>query len=218
DPADRDAVLSLLNRAGATVTAQIQVTKDFTDPARADELRSLAAKSLPTGATLPEVPQVGAVAGGLLGSVIVVKPDGSGAPNPDQAAAALAALTSGGFVSVTGTPAPGSSVVILTGGAVTGGSEADRAAAVADLASQLKKSATGVVVAGRTGSEGETGVVGVIRSDTAATAAVTTVDNLDTSSGRLAAVLGLVEQNGGGVGRYGLAENAQAQVPTLAVG
>ena len=92
DPADRDAVLSLLNRAGATVTAQIQVTKDFTDPARADELRSLAAKSLPTGATLPEVPQVGAVAGGLLGSVIVVKPDGSGAANPDQAAAALAAL------------------------------------------------------------------------------------------------------------------------------
>ena len=218
DPADRDAVLSLLNRAGATVTAQIQVTKDFTDPARADELRSLAAKSLPTGATLPEVPQVGAVAGGLLGSVLIVKPDGSGAANPDQAAAALAALTSGGFISVTGTPVPGSSVVILTGGAVTGGSEADRAAAMADLASQLKKSATGVVVAGRTGSAGETGVVGVIRSDTAATAAVTTVDNLDTSSGRLAAVLGLVEQNGGGVGRYGLAENAQAQVPTLAAG
>ena len=138
--------------------------------------------------------------------------------NPDQAAAALAALTSGGFISVTGTPAPGSSVVILTGGAVTGGSEADRAAVIADLAAQLKQSATGVVVAGRTGSAGETGVVGVIRVDTAATAAVTTVDNLDTSSGRLAAVLGLVEQNGGGVGRYGLADTAQAQVPTLAVG
>ena len=40
DPADRDAVLSLLNRAGATVTAQIQLTNDFSDPARADELRS----------------------------------------------------------------------------------------------------------------------------------------------------------------------------------
>jgi hypothetical protein len=31
-------------------------------------------------------------------------------------------------------------------------------------------------------------------------------------------VLGLVEQNGGGVGRYGFAANAQAQVPTLGVG
>ena len=35
---------------------------------------------------------------------------------------------------------------------------------------------------------------------------------------RIAAVLGLVEQNGGGVGRYGFGDNAQAQVPTLAVG
>ena len=55
DPADRDAVLSLLTRAGATVTAQIQVTADFADPARADELRTLATQNLPTGATLPEV-------------------------------------------------------------------------------------------------------------------------------------------------------------------
>ena len=61
----------LLNRAGATVTAQIQVTNDFSDPARADELRSLAATTLPTGATLPEVPQAGAIAGGLLGSVLI---------------------------------------------------------------------------------------------------------------------------------------------------
>ena len=70
DPADRDAVLSLLNRAGATVTAQIQLTNDFSDPARADELRAMAATTLPTGAKLPEVPQAGAIAGGLLGSVL----------------------------------------------------------------------------------------------------------------------------------------------------
>ena len=59
-------MLSLLNRAGATVTAQIQLTNDFSDPARADELRPVAATTLPTGATLPEVPQAGAIAGGLL--------------------------------------------------------------------------------------------------------------------------------------------------------
>jgi hypothetical protein len=34
----------------------------------------------------------------------------------------------------------------------------------------------------------------------------------------LATVLSLVEQNGGGVGRYGLAASAQAQIPTLGVG
>jgi hypothetical protein len=180
DPADRDAVLSLLARAGATVTAQIQLTNDFSDPARAEELRALAAKTLPTGAKLPEVPQVGAIAGGLLGSVLVV-PSGGKAATPEQSAAVLSALTSAGFITVTGEPAPGSAVVLLTGGELAG-------------------------------------TVGVIRGDTALSANVTTVDNVDTATGRIAAVLGLVEQNGGGVGRYGLGENAQAQVPTLAVG
>ncbi|MGS0684660.1 copper transporter [Nakamurella sp. GG22] len=217
DPADRDAVLSLLTRAGATVTAQIQLTNDFSDPARAEELRALAAKTLPTGAKLPEVPQVGAIAGGLLGSVLVV-PAGAKAATPEQSAAVLSALTSAGFITVTGKPAPGSAVVMLTGGELTGGSEADRAAVPAYLANQLAQSATGVVVAGRSGSEASTGTVGVIRGDTALSATVTTVDNVDTATGRIAAVLGLVEQNGGGVGRYGLGENAQAQVPTLAVG
>jgi hypothetical protein len=219
DPADRDAVLSLLSRAGATVTAQIQVTNDFSDPARADELRSVATTTLPTGVTLPEVPQAGAIAGGLLGSVLIAPAGGAVPASAEQSAAVLAALTSAGFITVTGTPAAGQSVVILTGPQVTsGGSEADRAAAVAYLANQLSQSATGVVVAGRTGSESETGTVGVIRGDTALSANVTTVDNVDTATGRLAAVLGLVEQNGGGVGRYGFADNAQAQVPTLAVG
>ncbi len=218
DPADRDAVLSLLNRAGATVTAQIQLTNDFSDPARADELRSVAATTLPTGVTLPEVPQAGAIAGGLLGSVLIAPAGGAAPASPEQAAAVLAALTSAGFITVTGTPVAGQSVIVLTGGEVTGGSEADKAAAAAYLANQLGQTATGVVVAGRTGSENETGTVGVIRGDTALSATVTTVDNVDTASGRIAAVLGLVEQNGGGVGRYGFGDNAQAQVPTLAVG
>ena len=153
DPADRDAVLSLLNKAGATVTAQIQLTDDFSDPARAEELRSLSATTLPTGATLPEVPQVGAIAGGLLGSVLILPASGTVTTSPEQAAAVLAAFTSAGFITVTGTPAPGSSIVIITGAEVSAGSAADRAATAAYLANQLRQSATGVVVAGRTGSD-----------------------------------------------------------------
>jgi len=218
DPADRDAVLSLLARAGATVTAQIQLTNDFSDPARADELRTLATTTLPTGVKLPEVPQAGAIAGGLLGSVLIVPAAGAAAPTAEQSAAVFAALTSAGFITVSGTPAAGQSVVILTGAQITGGSEADKAGAVAYLANQLGQGPTGVVVAGRTGSEQPTGTVGVIRGDTALSATVTTVDDVDTSSGRIATVLGLVEQNGGGVGRYGIGANAQAQSPTLAVG
>lgn len=218
DPGDRDALLSLLSKAGASVTAQIQVTSQFTDPQHSSDLRDIASKQLPTGAQLPDSTKIGAVAGGLLAPILLTDKDGKNATQPAEVTAALSALSSAGFIQATGTPVPGRLVVILTGAAVTGGSEADRAGVVADLATQLKQSSGGVVLAGRQGSETETGSVGVIRSDTAASAAVSTVDNVDTDTGRLAAVLALVEQNGGGVGRYGFADNAQAQIPTLGVG
>ncbi|MET3806944.1 hypothetical protein ABIB25_003964 [Nakamurella sp. UYEF19] len=218
DPGARDALLSLLARAGAKVTAQIQLTADFTDPSHADDLRTLSARMLPTGAKLPAVSQVGAVAGGLLASVLLTDKTGKTTTKADQATAALSAFASGGFLQASGTVVPGRLVVILTGGALTGGSEADRAAAIADLAAQLKQSAGGVIVAGSSGSDGTTGSVGVIRGNTASSAVVSTVDNVDTPSGQLATVLGLVEQNGGGVGRYGFAASAQAQIPTLGVG
>src|SRR6195952_1733744 len=126
DPSDRDAVLSLLDRAGAKVTAQIQLTANFADPSHADDLRNLSARVLPTGAKLPAVSQVGAVAGGLLGSVLLTDRNGKTSVKPDQATAALSAFAGGGFLQTSGVVVPGRLVVILTGAAVTGGSEADR--------------------------------------------------------------------------------------------
>ena len=218
DPGDRDAVLNLLARAGAKVTAQIQLTASFSDPSHADDLRTLAARVLPTGAKLPAVSQVGAVAGGLLASVLLTDSTGKATAPAAQATSALSALASGGFLQASGTVVPGRLVIVLTGGAVTGGSEADRASAIGDMAAQLKTAAAGVVVAGSSGSDGATGTVGTVRANTAESAVVSTVDNVDTTSGRLATVLALVEQNGGGVGRYGFASSAQAQIPTLGVG
>ena len=221
DPTDRDAVLSLLDRAGATVTGQIQLTNDFSDPARAEELRSLAATTLPTGATLPEVPQAGAIAGGLLGSVLIAPAGGNAVASPEQAAAVLSALTSAGFITVTGTPVAGQSVVILTGAEVdrwVGGRQGrHRRRSGRSTGAEPGRHRSGAGRA-RSGSEQSTGSVGVVRGDTALSATVTTVDNVDTATGRIATVLGLVEQNGGGVGQYGFGADAQAQAPTLAVG
>ena len=81
--------------------------------------------------------------------MLIAPAGGAAAASPEQAAAVLAALTSSGFITVTGTPAAGQSVVVLTGAEVTGGSEADKAGTVAYLANQLAQTATGVVVAGR---------------------------------------------------------------------
>lgn len=217
DPADRDAVLSLLSRAGATVSAQIQVTSDFSDPARAEQLRKLSVQNLPTGSTLPEASAAGTIAGGLLADLLLTNDKGEPLAKPDQATAALSALSAAGFITAAGAVAPGRSVIVLTGAARTGDSATSRAQTIVDMASALKQTAQGVVLAGRSGSEGTTGSVGLVRSDTAASALVSTVDDVNTDAGRLAAVLALVEQNGGGVGRYGTGANAQAPAPTLAV-
>ena len=64
--ADRDAVLSLLDKAGAPVATQIQLTTDFTDPARSQELRTVLTSTLPAGQTLPEVDDPGTLAGAFL--------------------------------------------------------------------------------------------------------------------------------------------------------
>ncbi|WP_029138263.1 copper transporter [Nakamurella lactea] len=217
DPGDRDAILGLLSRSGATVTSQIQLTTDFTDPNRSADLQALLAKSLPSGATIPEVASSGTMAGAVLGSVLLTDKNGKATAKADEATAALSALSTGGFITASGTQSPGRLVLVLTGGAATGGSEADRATVVADMATQLKQAAGGVVVVGRSGSDGATGAVGAVRSDASRSGAVSTVDDAQASTGRLAAVLGLVEQNGGGVGQYGVGDGAQAPIPALAV-
>lgn len=218
DPGDRDALLGLLARAGATVSAQLQLTADFTDPDRSADLQALLAKSIPAGSSIPEVSSVGTMAGSLLGAVLLTDKNGKATAKPAEATAALSALSSGGFLTASGTQSPGRIVLILSGGAATGGSETDRADVVADLAAQLKKSAGAVVLAGRTGSAAETGAVAAVRSDTTRSGSVSTVDDVDTAVGRVGAVLGLVEQAGGGVGQYGSGDGARSPIPVLAVG
>lgn len=218
DPADRDAVLSLLAHAGATVTGQVQVTNDFTNPNRAEELRELVIRNQPAGSQLPETPQVGTLAGGLLAKLLLTDDDGNTFATPQEATAALSSLSAGGFLSASGPVAPGRAVIVITGPARSGDSATDRAQTIVDMAAAFKPTAEGVVVAGRSGSEGATGAVGLVRSDTSASALVSTVDDVDLDQGRIATVLALVEQIGGGVGRYGLGDNAAAPVPRLAVG
>ncbi len=214
--ADRDAVLALLDKAGAVVASQLQLTTDFTDPARSQELRTVLTSNLPAGQALPEVDDPGTLAGAFLSLLVVADDTGSSKATADQAATAFSALDTGGFVRVVGTPAAGRLVIVLTGGEITGGSQGDRAGAVAAMATELKSTADGVVLAGRRGSEApSTGSIGLVRASTADSAVVTTVDDVDSASGRLAAVLGLAEQDGGGVGRYGVADTAEALVPTL---
>jgi hypothetical protein len=212
DAADRDAVLALLEPAGARVGGEVALTPAVGDPARADQLRELTAQLLPTGAQLPAASDTGSLVGGLLSGVLLAPgaPDaGAGqAITTQQADAVLAGLAAAGFVSPGPRPQPGDVTLVLTGGALEGIDGGDAAAVIARLAAQLDRAGGGTVLAGRTGSADGTGAVGVARADPDVVERVSTVDDVQTGAGRVSAVLALREQLDGRAGRYGTAASA----------
>jgi hypothetical protein len=184
------------------------------DPARADQIRDLTTRLLPAGAQLPSATDAGGLAGGLLGSVLLLRGQNSQPQAaPDQAGAALAGLTEAGFIRPGPRPAPAQLAVILTGGVQAGQDAAERAATLARLATELDHAGGGAVLAGRSGAADATGAVGVVRADTSTSSALSTVDDVQTAMGRVATVLALREQAQGRAGRYGDAANAQAAIP-----
>jgi hypothetical protein len=204
DPADRDAVGTLLGDAGATVTGELALTAAVGDPARADQLRELTSQLLPTGAQLPSASDTGSLVGGLLGGVLL----GSDV-DAEAAESVLTGLTSAGFVTPGDRPEPAELVLVLTGGALDGVDAADAAAVTARMAAELDRAGgAGAVLAGRSGSADATGAVGVARADPAITAGLSTVDDVQAASGQVSAVLALREQVDGRAGRYGTAFSA----------
>lgn len=216
-PEDRDAVTGLLRSSGATVTGELQLTEAFTDPARSGQLVELTTRLLPAGVQLPTAPDAGTLAGGLLGSLLLLDP-ATGAPQvtPEETTAVLAGFGDGGFLRAAPQPQPAQLAVVLTGGAASGDGSGDRAGALARFATQLDRSGTGAVLAGRPDSAQATGPIGVVRADTAASSVLSTVDGVHSPAGRLVTVLALAEQTQGRAGRYGVAGNAEAVVPAVA--
>lgn len=212
DAADVAAVTGLVGQAGGTVSGQVTLTDAVTDPGRADQLRELASRLLPAGAQLPSATDTGSLAGGLIGSALLTAPSG---PSTDagQAQAVLAGLSAAGFAQPGATATPAGMVVVVTGGAAQGLDAGDAAATTARLASELDRRGSGAVLAGRTGSADATGAVGVVRADPAASGGLSTVDDVQTGTGRIATILALREQAGGGAGQYGSAGDATSPAP-----
>jgi hypothetical protein len=188
------------------------LTPAVTDPARADQLRDLSARLLPSGAQLPTATDAGALAGGLLGSALLAPPDGP-APDPDGAGAVLAGLAGGGFAEAPqGSPAAGRVAVVVTGAAYSGVDAGASASTAAALAAELDRRGAGAVLAGRDAADGS--AVAAARSSGAGPMGrLATVDGVGTGAGRVATVLALAERQAGGTGRYGSGAGTVGPVP-----
>lgn len=203
-----DDVRSLIGEAGGEDAGTLRLDASFTSPDSGDELKSLAAGSLPAGASLSEDRMdPGYHAGELLGQTL-----GSGrdAASESDRAVVLGALGNAGFFSDGQDDlSPADAVVVVTGGASEGDGDGNYSTRfVADMATALDATTGGTVLAGENGSAARDGAVGLVRADSDATENVSTVDNVNTTAGHITVVRALAGQLAGGAGAYGSASNA----------
>lgn len=203
-----DDVRSLIGEAGGEDAGTLRLDASFTSPDSGDELKSLAAGSLPAGASLSEDRMdpgyhVGELLGQTLGS-------GRDAASESDRAVVLGALGNAGFFSDGQDDlAPADAVVVVTGGASEGDGDGNYSTRfVADMATALDATTGGTVLAGENGSAARDGAVGLVRADSDATENVSTVDNVNTTAGRITVVRALAGQLDGDAGAYGSASNA----------
>ena len=121
-----------------------------------------------------------------------------------------AGLSSGGFLTTSGTPDIRATVAVLLTPATGTAPTSD---ALLPLGPALDAAGLGAVVSGPAGSSAGTGAVAAVRKDAGTKAAVSTVDNADELMGRIAIVLALAQQIGGKQGHYGTGLGAAGPVP-----
>jgi hypothetical protein len=213
-----DAVTSLVDGAGGTVTGTIRLNDGYTDPGKEVALQSyVTGPGLPVGVTLPSTDDTGQLVAALLAQVLVNPPGVVPAPDTAQLSSVLAGLSALEVLTQESpSVAPADHVIVLTRGALSGDDAQDRLTTLVELATALDRAGSGAVVAGDAASAGDNGLVGVIRADPEVSALVSTVDNVEAAAGRISTVLALSQEGQGTSGKYGTGEDTQPVPPVPA--
>ena len=181
DSEDVESVRWLLNAAGASDSGELTLTERFSDQAGADELSSIVANTLPSGAKLSvEDRSPGLHAGQSLATVLF--DDGTSGESrtlPDDRTLVLDSLQQAGFIEFSGSIVPAGAVVIVDGPARSSDFGAQ---VIGDFAKAL-------------GAEGKTALA-TQGAEPDAISGVKTVGGVDAEAGRIKSVLAV--SSGGG--------------------
>lgn len=206
----RDGLLAALKTAGATVSGQLRLRPDLTDPAKATTVGALATGAAPAQLSLPEGTPLERAAAEL--AAVLVRRPGTAVSSVGSTEQVLAAFTGADLLDLESSKVDPSAslVLVVTGPVPTGPTDAEPGLLTLLEAFDAR---AGVVVTGPTGSADPQGLLRSLRTGPRASR-VTTVDDVDRGQGRVAAVLALHEQSTGGRGRYGTGPGAQATTPS----
>jgi len=213
DPAVADELVKNLGTAGAQITSTVTLTKAVLDPAQRQLAESLVEGLLDSvdGVQIPQAASGYERVGSALGHALVTDSPAD-AEVGGAADSILAAFEEAGFLDVEGSIERRASLALLVAGDPARDAPEGQAEVVSELATGINGVGGGTVVAGTTGSA-VTGAVAALRASDARTG-VSTVDGIEIITGRLVAVLALVEQSAGGTGDYG-PSGADGAVPPL---
>jgi hypothetical protein len=216
DPDQVTRAVALVQRAGGTLAARVELTDKLVDVANrklveelTDQLLSSEDQPLPGGQASSGYVRVGQ----LLGFVLTTSKD-KGAPPAKGAAPVLASLTTAGLVSVTGQVQRRGSLVLVVAGEPTGTADQRQGAGdiVTAVARSLDEASDGVVVAGPLASGAKDGVLGALRASPTAQL-VSTVDVSELGAGAILSVLALRAQADGDTLQLGSSSSADGAFP-----
>lgn len=204
------SVVTSLQAAGATVSANVSLESAYLDPTQDAELGQLASAlqlpnhPLPSGNGATEVSSI-------LANVLVARP-GRHAPSRSHVNEALGALSDGKFISVSGdlpTRAASMAVFLVADppSASTPALTQAENTVLLTLAKDLRGASTAVAIGGPDPVSGDTASTLIAaRADSTVTRNISTVDfdKADPAAGRIAVVLTLANASSGTVGEFGL--------------
>lgn len=203
----KDAIAAQVTAAGGTIAGRFQLSKDFTDPRRANDIRSLATSGVhPIGLQLPTTDDAGSLAGALLGFVLL----GHGqSTDLTQVVAGFGTLN---MIKAEGSAARAGKVLLLVApGSLPKDAEAGKM--LLSFSSQLGATGGPSVVVGDPASDTEGGLVALVRSDDTAQKAVSSVDDANSTLGELTVVLTAAEAIAGSKGHYGTGADNEGLLP-----
>ena len=220
-----DEAAQAIEQAGATVTGRVNITDAYVDPTKAKApLEDLALRLVPPGVEFPDgatpIDRVGVV----LARATVAENRQDTQEIDQRAAEVLAGLQELGAIEVTGEPGRRSdlAVVLAPPPADDEGAEPDVVRAENDallgLVAALDAGGRGVVVTGPRPSAATGGFVNLVRGSDDRVQGVSTVDLADSTLGRIALVLAMVEQTRGAAGDYGGGDGTDSVIPDLSGG
>ncbi|MEP6696995.1 MAG: copper transporter [Pseudonocardiales bacterium] len=210
---ERDAVVTDLGLAGATVVSRVRLASDFTDPKRSAEIKALVSQLLPPGVQLPETTEGSVQAGALLGAVLARGKDAE--VPPASRSAILQGFQSLGLTSFDGKTDTADLAVIIAPPPLTGSGSKPRNAAMLGFASEFDRPGRATVLAGDS-VKGDGNTVAGVRNDDSIAKRMSTVDDLNFAAGQVAVVLALAAEAKASSGQYGIGSGATSRVPPIA--